>query len=106
MQSRIRPATISKIVSGAFALVTVSSIAFASTPPRGTPVLPPAVVVAAPTVGHKAPHPEITDAIRALQRAKQHLQAAAHDFNGHRADALSACDAAIRQLNIIIAYDK
>jgi hypothetical protein len=106
MKSGLRPATISKIVGGTFALVTVSSIALASTPPRGVAVLPPAVVVAPTTLGHKAPHPEIMGAIRALERAKQHLQDAAHDFNGHRADALAACDAAIRQLNIIIAYDK
>ncbi len=42
-------------------------------------------------------HPEIREAIRALERAKEHMQHAAHDFGGHRADALRACDEAIHQ---------
>jgi hypothetical protein len=108
MQSRLGRAVISTVVCGAVALMAAGSVAFASTPPGGTVSLPPLVVMATPAVGHKLPpgHPEINGAIRALERAKTHLQAAAHDFNGHRADALAACDQAIKQLQIIIAYDK
>jgi hypothetical protein len=51
-------------------------------------------------------HPEIRQAIRALERAKAHLQAAAHDFGGHRAEALEACDNAIKQLKLALQYDK
>jgi transcription elongation GreA/GreB family factor len=51
-------------------------------------------------------HPEIRQAIRALERAKDHLQKAAHDFGGHRAEALEACDNAIRQLKLALQYDK
>lgn len=51
-------------------------------------------------------HPEIRNAIRALERAKDDLQKANHDFGGHRADALKACDEAIRQLQLALQYDK
>src|ERR1043166_7255479 len=50
-------------------------------------------------------HPEIRQAIRSLERAKDHLQKAAHDFGGHRAEALEACDNAIRQLKLALQYD-
>jgi len=51
-------------------------------------------------------HPEIKDAIKALQRAKTHLQKAAHDFGGHRVDAIHAIDQALEQLNTCLQYDK
>lgn len=49
-------------------------------------------------------HPKIRAAIRALDAAKDDLQHAAHDFGGHRADALRACDEAIRQLRLALNY--
>ncbi len=49
-------------------------------------------------------HPAIHAAIRALINAKQDLQNAAHDFGGHRADAIAACDTAIAQLNLALQY--
>jgi hypothetical protein len=52
------------------------------------------------------PHPEIRDALAALRRARTHLQEAAHDFGGHRVEALKATDDAIRQLQICLDYDK
>jgi hypothetical protein len=52
------------------------------------------------------PHPEIHAAIRALERAKIHLEHAAHDFGGHRKEALAATDEAIKQLRIALEYDK
>jgi hypothetical protein len=51
-------------------------------------------------------HPEIHQAIEALRSARSHLQQAAHDFGGHRADALRATDEAIHQLEICLKYDK
>ena len=51
-------------------------------------------------------HPMIRKAIRALENAKNDLQHAAHDFGGHRADALKACDQAIEQLKLALQYDK
>lgn len=51
-------------------------------------------------------HPHIRAAIRELNEAKRELQSAAHDFGGHREDALKATDEAIRQLQIALQYDK
>jgi hypothetical protein len=52
------------------------------------------------------PHPELRAAIRALERARAHLQRAAHDFGGHRVEAIAAVDRAIEQLNLAIKYDR
>jgi hypothetical protein len=49
-------------------------------------------------------HPEIEDALHALQKAKLHLQRANHDFQGHRVDAIRAIDEADRQLRICMQY--
>ena len=56
--------------------------------------------------GQHERHPHIRGAIRELQEAKRELQAAAHDFGGHREEALKACDEAIRQLQEALKYDK
>jgi len=49
-------------------------------------------------------HPQIENALRALANAKEHLERAAHDFGGHRVDAIRAIDEAARQLNICLQY--
>jgi len=69
--------------------------------------LPTAVsnVVAAPAPA-PPPHPEIRAAINAIDRARTHLNEAAHDFGGHRVDAIKALDEAQKQLNICLQYDK
>jgi hypothetical protein len=54
--------------------------------------------------GSKGHHPAIRMAIAALERAKADMQAAAHDFGGHRVDAIAACDAAIAQLRLALQY--
>jgi hypothetical protein len=51
-------------------------------------------------------HPEIREALAALHRAKDHLEHAAHDFGGHRVEALRATDEAIHQLQACLEYDK
>ena len=51
-------------------------------------------------------HPEIERAIAALERAKGYLQHAAHDFGGHRVEALAAVDKALEQLRLALQYDK
>ncbi len=51
-------------------------------------------------------HPEIREALGALHRAKDHLEHAAHDFGGHRVEAIRATDEAIRQLQACLDYDK
>lgn len=64
--------------------------------------LPAAPVTADPA----EPHPQIREALEALRRAKAHMEHAAHDFGGHRVEALRATDEAIRQLEICLKFDK
>jgi hypothetical protein len=67
----------------------------AATPqPNAAPATPP------------EPHPEIREALGSLRRAKDHMEHAAHDFGGHRVDAIRATDAAIRQLEMCLKFDK
>lgn len=83
------------------ALVYPITLARAQEPP------PPATTEPAPApgpvLGH---HPEIYRAIAALKKVRYHLQHAAHDFGGHRAEALAATNEAIKQLQIASQYDK
>ena len=51
-------------------------------------------------------HPRIHRAIRDLREAKKALKEANHDFQGHREDALKACDKAIEQLELCLKVDK
>jgi hypothetical protein len=52
-------------------------------------------------------HPEIREAIRQLNHAKQTLQRdAARDFGGHRANAVQEIDQAIAQLQQALQSDK
>ena len=51
-------------------------------------------------------HPEIREALDALHSAKDHLAHAAHDFGGHRVEAIRATDEAIRQAELCLKYDK
>ena len=51
-------------------------------------------------------HPRIRAAIKQLEEAKKELQAAPHDFGGHRADAVQAVDKALEQLRLALQYDK
>jgi hypothetical protein len=73
---------------------------FAQTEPTPTPPTSPG----GQHPGGRAHHPAIMGAIRALERAKTEMQAAAHDYGGHRADALAACDNAIAQLQLALQY--
>lgn len=51
-------------------------------------------------------HPHIRGAIRELREAKHELETAAHDFGGHRKEAIEAVDNAIKQLQEALEYDK
>jgi hypothetical protein len=51
-------------------------------------------------------HPQIHEALESLRNSKEHLEHAAHDFGGHRVEAIKAIDEAIRQLEIRLKYDK
>jgi hypothetical protein len=52
------------------------------------------------------PHPEIREALQALRRAKGHMEHAAHDFGGHRVEAIEATNKAIEQLELCLKFDK
>jgi hypothetical protein len=52
----------------------------------------------------KAMHPRIAKAIEALKDAEAYMKAAPHDFGGHKAAALRSSEAAIRDLNLALAY--
>lgn len=67
--------------------------------------VPTAPTVPAMKKNHER-HPAIHAAIRALEKAKVELNGAAHDFGGHREDALKQCDAAIAQLKLALQFDK
>jgi len=49
-------------------------------------------------------HPQIEEALAALHNAREHLEHAAHDFGGHRVDAIKAIDEADRQLRVCMQY--
>jgi len=87
--------------------LAVLALLFALTFPAGAPAAPPTAkgtAVTAPAAPER--HPEIRAAIDSLERARAHMKEAAHDFGGHKEEALRATDEAIRQLKICMEYDK
>ena len=57
-------------------------------------------------VGKAEPHPEIRAAMASLQRSKEDLEKASHDFGGHRVAAIKAIDEALQHLRLALEYDK
>jgi hypothetical protein len=51
-------------------------------------------------------HPELRQALRALQRARLALQHADRDFGGRRAHAVDLTDQAIREVQAALNYDR
>jgi hypothetical protein len=52
------------------------------------------------------PHPQIRAAANELREAREELRTAAHDFCGHRAEALEKTNEALRQLQLALACDR
>jgi hypothetical protein len=94
MKRKLIPIVAGLTMAGVLAMVLPTAMAQETTPP------------AAGAATHLERHPAIRHAIRALEAAKKDMQAAAHDFGGHRVDALAACDNAIAQLKLALQYDK
>jgi hypothetical protein len=95
-------------------LLTAGAIVLALVFTAGSPAAPngkagPAATRAKsnqPPAAAPEPHPQIREAIGALRRAKEHMEHAAHDFGGHRVEAIRATDEAIHQLEECLRYDK
>jgi hypothetical protein len=88
-------------VCAVLALVFALTFSFAVRSASAKPSQPATAASPAPE-----PHPEIREAIASLRRAREHLDRAAHDFGGHRVDAIHATDEAIRQLQLCLEHDR
>jgi hypothetical protein len=62
------------------------------------------LALASTTAESQERHPKIREAIRAIRGAQDDLRHAAHDFGGHREDALRDCDRAAEQLETCLKY--
>lgn len=100
--------TLKKVASSMPALALVLSMAMPAAAANAKPAPNPAPsakpAAAAPVPPEK--HPQIREAMAALRNSKEHLEHAAHDFGGHRVEAIHAIDEAIHQLEICMQYDK
>jgi hypothetical protein len=97
---------ISTLIVGIFGLALVfTTISPAAPNAKSIPGAAARAESAQPAAAREA-HPEIREAIASLRRAKEHMEHAAHDFGGHRVEAIRATDAAIRQLEECLRYDK
>ena len=99
--------TMQKKMAATFAaLAGVGVIAAGSltaTPAAAQITLP---VVVRSHAAHGEKHPEIRRALKNLNQAKNNLQKAAHDFGGHREQALDLVQRAIDQCQQALADDK
>jgi hypothetical protein len=98
-----------RIVSLLVLATLVLAFAFIGTAPAApnnakAPATPAANALPATPAAEQ--HPEIREALGSLRRAKEHMEHAAHDFGGHRVEAIEATNQAIKQLEICLKYDK
>lgn len=105
---KLRIVSLSALVIFALALCLSVTTATPASPntPAAAAVPAAATQPAAAPAALPEPHPEIRDAIGSLRRAKDHLEHAAHDFGGHRVEAIKAIDESLRQLQECLKYDK
>jgi hypothetical protein len=104
---KVKIAIFSTLVIFALALclsVTTTPAAPKAPAPAAVPAAAPQPAAAPAALPE--PHPEIREALGAMRRAKEHMEHAAHDFGGHRVEAIQATDAAIRQLELCLKFDK
>jgi hypothetical protein len=64
----------------------------------------PATARAETTAEERAAHPRIAQAIDDLEAAVQYMEAAPHDFGGHRVAAIQASKNALSQLHQALKY--
>jgi hypothetical protein len=97
--------TLGVVVLTALILAVVFSVSVPAAP-NARNAMPAAATPAPVPAATPADHPEIHDALASLRHAREHLEHAAHDFGGHKADALRATDEAIHQLEICLKFDR
>ncbi len=97
-----------KIIGLVVATLLVLAVAITAAAPAApnAKALPAAQPANAPAAAPAQVHPEIREAIASLRKAKERMRHAAHDFGGHRAEALRLTDETIRQLEICLRFDK
>jgi hypothetical protein len=100
-----------KILGVVILAALIMAVAFSASAPAAPNTANAAAVPAPapapePAKATPADHPEIHDALNSLRHAREHLEHAAHDFGGHRVEALRATDEAIRQLEICLKFDR
>ena len=100
-----------RIVSLLALACLILAFAFIATSPAAPnkanlPATPAASAPATPAATPAEKHPEIREALESLRRAKAHMEHAAHDFGGHRVEALEATNQAIKQLELCLKFDK
>jgi hypothetical protein len=103
---KIRVLSLFALASLILAFAFMPSTPAAPNKPNAPAVPAASALPAATTAAAAEPHPEIREALAALRRAKEHMEHAAHDFGGHRVEALRATDEAIKQLEICLKFDK
>lgn len=97
---------ISILIVGIFGLALMFTMGSHAAPSaKAVPAAAASAAAALPTAAPER-HPEIREAIESLRRAKEHMEHAAHDFGGHRVEAIRATDGAIHQLEECLRYDK
>ena len=101
-----------KILSAVAVTALILAIAFSVSAPAAPNTANAKAVPAAdaqPTPAKATPaepHPQIREAIAALRIAKEHMEHAAHDFGGHRVEAIKAADEALKQLEMCLKFDR
>jgi len=92
---------------GIFTLLITATLLLALALPVGAAgpkaaAAPVAAAAAVPAAASPAmpPHPEIAAALDAMHSAHHYLENAAHDFHGHRVEAIKHLDAAIHEADI------
>jgi len=104
MKTRIASLLVLATLILAFAFITTAP---AAPNKAGVPATPGASALpATPAAVPAERHPEIREALESLRRAKEHMEHAAHDFGGHRVEAIEATDRAMKQLELCLKYDK
>ncbi len=103
----VKTRSISLLIASIFVLALVFTVGSPAAPNgKAAPAVTSRAESSQPPAAAPEPHPQIREAIASLRRAKAHLEHAAHDFGGHRVEAIRAIDDAIHQLDECLRYDK